>query len=154
MRSGGRNATDTLPAPTSAVPTSGAVRIRVRYCECDPMNVAHHAAYVPWLEMGRTELLRAAGVTYAQMEAAGVFLVITRLDCRYHAPARYDDLLEVRTTVVRATRVKIEHAYEVVRIDEATGAPGRVAVSASSTLACVDAHGKVRELPSWLAGSP
>ncbi|MFO0084137.1 MAG: acyl-CoA thioesterase, partial [Phycisphaerales bacterium] len=65
-----------LPAPTSATSLSTTVRVRVRYCECDPMNVAHHAAFIPWLELARTELLRTSGVSYAHLEAAGVFLVV------------------------------------------------------------------------------
>jgi acyl-CoA thioester hydrolase len=133
------------PAPTSPVPTSGTLRLRPRYSECDPMGVVHHAAYVPWLELGRTELLRAAGVTYAQLEAAGVFLVIIGLEVKYRRPARYDEELDVRTTVTRATRVKIEHAYEIVRV-----ADGEVLVTANTTLACVDGEGRVRVLPEWL----
>jgi len=52
-------------SPARPVPLEGRVRVRVRYCECDPMGVVHHAAFIPWLEMGRTELLRDAGVSYA-----------------------------------------------------------------------------------------
>ena len=78
------------------------------------MGVAHHASYIPWLEMGRTELLRDSGITYAQLEAAGTLLVIVRLDVRYRRPCRYDDLLEIRTRWVGGSRVKIEHEYEVV----------------------------------------
>lgn len=135
-----------FPDPVRPVPTSGVVRIRPRYNECDPMGVVHHAAYLPWLEMGRTELLREAGVTYAQLEAAGVFLVIAKIDVRYRRPARYDELLEVRTRVTAAGHVKIEHAYEVVRADD-------VLLVATSTLACVDGEGRVRELPGWLRGA-
>lgn len=147
-----------LPAPTSATSLSTAVRVRVRYCECDPMNVAHHAAFIPWLELARTELLRTSGVSYAHLEAAGVFLVVVRLDCRYKLPARYDDVLEIRVRVSRATRVKIEHEYDIFRIsgevNPATLAGGTATdllMSATTTLGCVDAHAKIRELPAWLA---
>src|SRR4051812_48891639 len=88
-----------LPAPTSSAPTSGSVQVRVRYCECAPMGVPPHAAYAPWLETARTELLRATGIPYADLERAGVFLVITELPCRYRRPIFYDDVVEVRTTV-------------------------------------------------------
>lgn len=114
------------------------------------MGVVHHAAYIPWLEMGRTEMLREAGVTYAQMEAAGVFLVIVRLECRYKRPARYDQPLEVRTRVTGGSRVKIEHEYEIARVNEA----GEVIFTGGTTLVCVDGLGKVRELPEWLIGKP
>lgn len=110
------------------------------------MGVVHHGAYIPWFEMGRTELLRAAGVSYAELEAGGVLLVIIGLEVKYRRSGRYDEELEVRTTVTRTTRVKIEHTYEVVRV-----ADGEVLVTASTTLACVDRAGRVRELPDWLA---
>lgn len=152
---------DNAPRPARAVPTSGALRLRVRYCECDPMGVAHHAAYIPWLEMGRTELLRDAGVSYADLEAAGVFLVIVKLEASYKRPAYYDDLLEVRTRVVQATRVKIRHEYEVVRVESGAtlssgiarqGIIGETLVTAASLLACVDRSGRPAALPDWLAG--
>lgn len=133
------------------------------------MGVVHHAAYIPWLEMGRTELLREAGVTYAELEAAGVFLVIVKLECSYRRPAYYDDLLEVRTRVVGGSRIKIRHEYEVVRaVDPAAvngaaapGAvmgnglaqrrtPGEVIMTASSLLASVDRSGTPALLPEWL----
>lgn len=127
------------------------------------MGVVHHAAYVPWLEIGRTELMREAGLSYADMERAGLFLVIVKMTCRYAKPGRYDDLVEVRTRVSGGSRVKIEHEYELFRVDESRGgtdasAPGQTSgvvtdllVTASTTLACVDGRGKVVELPAWLA---
>lgn len=138
--------------PGRAAADTGRTRLRVRYCECDPMNVAHHAAYVPWLEAARTELLRDAGHSYAAMEAAGVFLVVTRLDLRYRRPIRYDDVIEVRTTVTGGGRVRIDHAYEVFVVERAgTAHPaGEPACVATSTLACVNREGKVSPLPGWL----
>ena len=128
-------------------------RLRVRYCECDPMGVAHHASYIPWLEIGRTELLRGSGTSYAALEAAGTLLVIVKLDVRYRRSARYDDLVEVRTRWVGGSRVKILHDYEVVVVEPGTPiadfAPF-TAVAASTTLACVDRDGKLRELPERL----
>lgn len=137
------------------------------------MGVVHHASYIPWLEMGRTELLRDAGVSYAELEAAGVFLVIVKLEVSYKRPAYYDDLVEVRTRVVGpGSRVKIRHEYEVVRApddarasagvgaeDVGGGAntltqrrvPGELLMTASSMLACVDRAGRPAPLPDWLA---
>ncbi len=119
------------------------------------MGVAHHAAYIPWLEIGRTELLRDSGVTYAQLEEAGVFLVVAKLECRYRRPVYYDDMVEVRTKVVGGSRVKIEHEYEIVvvengRSDSGDRLPGAILFAASSTLACVGKDGKIRTLPEWL----
>lgn len=155
------HAPENAPRPTRALPTSGTLRVRVRYCECDPMGVAHHAAYIPWLEMGRTELLRDAGVSYAELEAAGVFLVIVKLEASYKRPAFYDDLLEVRTRVVQSTRVKIRHEYEVVRVQSGAtigsgiarqGGVGEVLLTATTLLASVDRTGRPTALPDWLAG--
>ncbi len=136
--------------PSAPPAVEGSVRVRVRYCECDPMGVAHHAAYIPWLEMGRTELLRNTGVSYADMERAGVFLVVARLEARYKAPARYDDEIEVRTRVVGGGRARIDHEYEVWLWTRDAGRT-RLLCTAGSTLACVDASGHPRALPAWLA---
>ena len=128
------------------------------------MGVAHHASFVPWLEMGRTELLRASGVTYAQLEAAGVFLVVAKLDLRFRRPARYDDLLEIGARFTGGSGVKLRHEYEVKLIEPGDGQRARlddiggVLVIGSTELACVGRDGKVRPLPDWLiegnAGGP
>lgn len=136
-------------APAGAIPTQGTHRLRVRYSECDPMGVTHHAVYPIWLEIGRTELLRASGVTYAQLEAAGALLVVTRLEVRYRLPARYDDELEVLTRVAGGGRARIDHAYEVRRVG-ASGVAGDLCAEATSTIACVDAAGRPCPLPPWL----
>lgn len=149
------HAAEHAPSPTKAVALAGSLKIRVRYSECDPMGVVHHASYIPWLEMGRTELLRDAGVSYSQLERAGVFLVIVKLECSYKRPGRYDDLIEVRTRVISPpspSRVKIRHEYEVFRA-ESTGGQGEIGdllLSASSLLACVDRTGRPAALPDWL----
>lgn len=147
--------------PERAVPLEGATRIRVRYAECDPMRVAHHASYAPWLEIARTELLREAGVSYGAMEASGVFLVVTRLETRFRRPIRYDDLIEVRVRVEPAGAIRIRHHYEIALIERDGGppAPGDPAVPAdgvcavaTTELACVDGSGRPRALPAWLRG--
>ncbi len=120
------------------------------------MNVAHHASYIPWLEMGRTELLRGAGVTYAHLEAQGTLLVVAKLNIVYKRPARYDDVVEVRTRWSGGSRVKVEHDYEVTVIEPGTSHPSFTpftpftAAAASTTLGCVDRNGTIQPLPSWL----
>ena len=141
-------------------PDRSSTNIRVRYCECDPMGVAHHASYLPWLEIGRTELLRNAGETYKSLESAGVFLVIIKVEVRYRRPIRYDDVIEVRTMVAGGSKVKIRHEYEIVLAerdgqkldtlaDPSVPTDGVLAV-ASTELVCVDVNGKVQPLPDWL----
>jgi len=150
--------------PQSIPETEGTVELRVRYCECDPMGVAHHASFAPWLEIARTELLRSCGVSYRQLEAAGVFLVVARLAISYRRPTKYDDVLRIAVRVERAGRVKLVHGYEVRLIgrDEAASAGANLAelarvgddllATAQTTLACVDGGGKPSLLPAWLAG--
>lgn len=136
--------------PTRPIPARGEVRMRVRYAECDPMNVAHHGAFVAWLEMARTELLRACGVTYAHLEDAGIFLVVTRLELAYKAPARYDDMIVVVVRVTGGGRARINHEYEVWLDAEDGRGKSALLVTASSTLGCVGSDGRPRPLPDWL----
>ncbi len=119
------------------------LELRVRYPECDPMGVAHHAAFPVWFEMGRTEMLRATGQSYRAFEEAGVFLAVVHLDIRYRRPARYDDVLQLRTELLRAGPVKVEHRYTLTRGDE-------VLAEARTTLACLDREGRACALPESL----
>jgi acyl-CoA thioester hydrolase len=122
---------------------SGEIKIRVRYAETDRMGLLHHANYLVYFEQGRTELLRSMGFSYRDLEDQGFFLVIHKLEVRYRSPARYDDLLTLRTMVARTTTVRIDHRYELFR-EEAPLAEG------SSTLACVDREGRLQPLPEIL----
>jgi len=113
------------------------------------MGVAHHSVYALWFELGRTELLRSCGVTYADLERAGVFLAVTRLETRYRLPARYDDELVLRTDVTGGGRARIDHSYELRRA-AADGGGGDLLVTATSTIACLDGGGRPCALPGWL----
>ncbi len=119
------------------------LQIRVRYRETDPMGVVHHANYFTYFELGRTEMLREAGVSYRQMEEEGLLIVVAKAQCRYLRPARYDDVLTVRTTIKRITAAKIEHEYELLR-DSQQLALGQI------TLAVVDRQGKICRVPEWM----
>jgi acyl-CoA thioester hydrolase len=126
-------------------PLSGEVTIRVRYAETDRMGFLHHSMHLVYFEQGRTELLRQLGLTYKDLEDQGYLLVLTKLEVKYRAPARYDDLLTLRTIVERTTAVRIDHRYELLR-DGVLLAEGR------TTLACIDREGKVQALPVLLRG--
>lgn len=115
------------------------ISIRVRYSETDAMGFLHHANHLQYFEMGRTELFRAAGGDYRQMEADGLFLVVTNLNCRYHKPARYDDCLTLKTTLSKVTSAKLVHDYQLFRGEE-------LLASATSTLACVNREGIVQRI--------
>lgn len=132
-----------MPGPAAAPPSFCDLDLRVRYAECDPMGYAHHAAYPVWFEMGRTELLRQTGVRYRDIEEQGAFIVVIELNVRYRRPARYDDSLRLRTTLVKAGHVKLEHAYELSRGEE-------LLATATTTLACVGRDGRPRGLPEAL----
>ena len=118
----------------------GSIDIRVRYCECDPMGVVHHTVYPVWFEMGRTELLRQTGRTYREFEDAGIFLAVVRLEASYKRPARYDDVVQLRTTLAKVGAVKVEHTYELLRGED-------LLVTGATTLACLDREGRARAMP-------
>ena len=117
--------------------------IRVRYQETDGQRRVHHANFLTYFEIGRTEMLRARGATYREFEEAGLFLVVSEAACKYRSPADYDDLLLVRTYVEKVGGASIEHGYEVIR-DKVIIASGKTVV------VCVDREGRVRRLPDWL----
>lgn len=88
-------------------------QVRVRYAETDQMGVVYHGNYAQYFEMGRVEWLRNLGVSYKWMEENGVMLPVVSLTMNYKKPARYDDLLTVKTILKSQTSVKIEFDYEI-----------------------------------------
>ena len=88
-------------------------QVRVRYAETDQMAVVYHGNYAQYFEMGRVEWLRNMGVSYKWMEENGVMLPVVSLSMNYKKPARYDDLLTVKTILKSQTSVKIEFDYEI-----------------------------------------
>jgi acyl-CoA thioester hydrolase len=91
------------------------ISLRVRYSETDAMGIVYHANYLPWFEMGRTEFCRQLGITYKEWEEQGVFLPCVEAHCRYKNPARYDDLLVVRTVIQELKRCSITFGYDIFR---------------------------------------
>jgi acyl-CoA thioester hydrolase len=87
--------------------------VRVRYAETDQMGVVYHGNYAQYFEMGRVEWLRNLGVSYKSMEEAGIMLPVVSLSMNYKKPAKYDDLLRVRTIFKKQQGVKIEFDYEI-----------------------------------------
>lgn len=109
---------------SGACPTSVST-VRVRYAETDQMGVVYHANYLVWFEVGRTDLLRALGWTYREMEASGVRLPVLEVHCEYRRPARYDDELEVHTQGRLLSPVRLEFSYEVrLKADQTVVASG------------------------------
>ena len=97
------------------MPVTSTTTLRVRYAETDAMGIVHHAVYPVWMELGRSDLLRQLGESYAAWEAQGVGLAVAELRVKVRAAARYDELVEVRTWVKEAGRRKVVFGYEVLR---------------------------------------
>lgn len=89
------------------------INVRVRYSETDQMGVVYHGNYAQYFEMGRVEWLRNIGISYKWMEENGIMLPVVSLNMNYKKPARYDDLLIVKTIFKKQESVKIEFDYEI-----------------------------------------
>lgn len=121
------------------------ISIRVRYAETDKMGVVYHANYFMWFEIGRCELLRAAGRSYRDMEASGIGFPVIEAHCEYKSPARYDDELVVKTKGTLLSPARVEFEYEISRpIDATVNAVGRTVHVA------IDTAGRPCRLPDYI----
>jgi acyl-CoA thioester hydrolase len=123
--------------------TQHTIVLRVRYPEVDAMGYLHHSRFLQYFEMGRIELLRSIGFSYAELERQGIFFVVAKVEVKYKAPARYDEELSLTTRVVRQTHVRIDHAYELKRGDT-------LLAEATTTIACVGKDGQIRQIPETI----
>ena len=121
------------------------ITIVPRYSETDQAGVVHHTVYPVWFEMGRTELLRANGYAYRDLEKAETFFVVAELKVKYRQPAVYDEKLELTTTCTKITPARIKHSYILKRPDRS-----EILVEGKTVLACVDADGKIRRVPDFM----
>jgi acyl-CoA thioester hydrolase len=116
---------------------------RVRYAETDQMGVVHHGNYFTWFEIGRVELCRELGFEYKQMETEDdSFIVVAEAHCRYKRPARFDDVLEIRTRVTQSQRRTLRFGYEI--FNQATGE--LIATGETLHVIC-DSLGRPKSLP-------
>jgi acyl-CoA thioester hydrolase len=120
---------------------------RVRYAETDQMGVVYHANYLVWCEIGRTDLIRTLGTTYADLERRDILLAVSDASLRFHASARYDDLILVETTLEEVRSRAITFGYRIERRD---GENIQRLVSARTTLIAVDRNGRPRSMPAEL----
>jgi acyl-CoA thioester hydrolase len=109
------------------------------------MRVVYHANYLVWCEMGRTDLIRAIGMSYAELERRGVALAVVDATLRYHYPARYDDMIRVRTTLTEVRSRSVTFDYRIENADT-----GVRLVTATTTLIPINEEGKLVSLPSEL----
>ncbi len=119
---------------------------RVSYGETDAMGVVYYANYLHLFERGRGELIRALGLSYATVEERGIFLPVREAQCRYLAPARYDQIIQIHTELTDRTRATLSFGYEITSQDKTS-----VLTRGMTQHAVVNAAGKPTRIPDWLA---
>ena len=132
-------------------------RIQVRYCETDRMGVVHHSRYFPWFEVGRTEFFKASGMSYAQVEAQGVWLPLVDCYCKFIRGAVYGDDVWVEVSLADLGVAKCKFSYRILRCsDEALLAQGYTThgftTPALKPLNLKKSHPEIYHLLSGLAG--
>lgn len=118
---------------------------RVSYGETDAMGVVYYANYLHLFERGRSELIRNLGLSYADVEQRGIFLPVREATCRYLAPARYDDIVHIRTGLAERSRASLHFVYEITDQDKC-----RILSRGTTQHAVVNAQGRPVRIPDWL----
>jgi acyl-CoA thioester hydrolase len=122
--------------------TTREIEFRVRYSETDQMGVVYHANYLVWCEMGRTDFIRNLGMSYAEMERKGISLAVSDLSVRFHAPAKYEDLIRVRTTLTEFRSRLIAFDYLV-----SNASTNQRLATAQTRLVSLDRAGRPAAMP-------
>ncbi len=118
--------------------------VTVRYAETDMMGVVYHANYLPWFEVGRTTLFKRIGIPYRQLEEEGFRLPVLEISAKFLRPARYDDTLEIVTTLHEPPLLRLRLEYEVRR-------SGELLATGASRHAFIDRQGRPVRPPPWAA---
>lgn len=121
------------------------IELRVRYAETDQMRIVYHANYLVWCEIGRTEYIRSVAESYAEVERKGIALAVVEASLRFHAPARYDNLIAVDTTLREARSRTVSFDYVISNAETR-----EKLVTASTTLASTDPNGRLVTMPPEL----
>jgi acyl-CoA thioester hydrolase len=127
---------------TAVAPDVSETLVRVNYSETDQMGVVYHARYLVWLDVARTEHLRLAGMSYRELEEAGLRLAVSELSVRYRQPARYDDRIRIRCWVRDLASRRIDFGYAVERLDD-----GLLLATAFTSLLALDRTMSFTRLP-------
>ena len=132
---------------STAPPEWASTEVRVRYAETDQMGMVYYSNYLVWFEVGRAEYCRQHGLVYRDLEhQAQIYLAVAEVQCRYHAPARYDDVLIIRTRVESFRKRLIIFQYEIVkRESEAVIADGK------TVHVVLDKNGRPKTFPAEYA---
>jgi acyl-CoA thioester hydrolase len=125
-----------------ALPAVSEIRVRVNYSETDQMGVVYHARYLVWLDIARTEHLRRSGMSYRDLEAAGLRLAVGEVAVRYRRPVRYDDEVKVRCWVRALASRRIDFGYAVEHVED-----GRLFATAFTSLMVLDRDMSPTRLP-------
>ncbi|MFZ1201532.1 MAG: thioesterase family protein [Desulfobacterales bacterium] len=118
---------------------------RVRYGDTDRMGYAYYANYLRWFEIGRSELFRALGLTYREIEEKGIFLPVAEAYCRYLSPVRYDDPLVIETTLDTAVKGAMKFDYRLLGEDLLA-----VIAEGYTKHPCVTSEGRVVRPPKFI----
>ena len=118
---------------------------RVLYGDTDCMGVAYYANYLKWFEIGRTELFRTVGSTYRSWEGRGCFLPVYEAYCRYHKPARYDDIIRIETSFSLGGKLRLRFAYRLFHKGD-----GTLLAEGYTVHVCTDKDGRVIKPPPEL----
>jgi acyl-CoA thioester hydrolase len=116
--------------------------VRVNYSETDQMGLVYHARYLVWLDVARTEHLRLAGMSYRELEDAGLRLAVSEVSVRYRQPARYDDRVRIRCWVRDLASRRIDFGYAVEHADD-----HRLLATAFTSLLALDRDMNLTRLP-------
>jgi acyl-CoA thioester hydrolase len=127
----------------SSTPFIAETTFHVRYAETDAQSIVHHSSYVVYLEEGRSDYLRQRGTSYADFEREGYFLSVTEIQVRYIRPAKYDELLTVKTWITEARSRSLTFQYSIVNAKT-----GEEYVTGTSKHICVNRAGQVARIPS------
>jgi acyl-CoA thioester hydrolase len=124
------------------MPRTTSLELRVRYAETDKMGVVYHSHYLIWCELGRTDYIRQGGMSYREMEDVGIMLAVAEANVRYRAPARYDDLVRVDTTLTDVSSRAVTFDYVIMNAET-----GERLATASTLLVALDRSHQVVKLP-------
>jgi acyl-CoA thioester hydrolase len=128
---------------TIDMPATSETTVRVRYAETDQMGVVYYANFFVWFEVARVDLMRQLGFSYKQMEIEDdSFVVVAKASCTYKAPAKFDDVIRIRTEVSESRKRTITFRYEVSKDD------GESMIATGETLHVIcDKNGRPKSLP-------
>jgi acyl-CoA thioester hydrolase len=119
--------------------------VRVRYVETDQMGVVHHSAYLAWMEVARTEYLRARGVPYRSLEERGIRMPVLEVHASYKVPARYDEEVRLTARLVASSPVRFRFEYDMQRVPD-----GMLLCTGYSEHVATDLAGRPRRIPKEL----